>query len=394
MRNSIAAGLAFGFGLSAFVVPAHAQADVATAESKASTIPNANQYICTFAASVSRGDVRSETAKAVNPELGQVLFTYSHAIKGFAVRLPASPSASSAEARLKANNARIQRCERDGIVRAVTDPAVGRPAGVGGGGGGPKQTVPWGVQRVGRGDGTVLAAKAWVIDSGIDLTHPDLNVDAADGASFLTGDSSLNDGNGHGTHVAGTIAAKDNKVGVVGVASGARVVPLRVLDAGGSGPDSGVIAALDYLMQHGVAGDVANLSLVADFPSVTMDEAVVNAGAAGFHIVIAAGNSSANAGNYSPGRANGTNVYTVSALSSGDNWASFSNYGNPPVDWSEPGVSIKSTYRGGGYTTLSGTSMAAPHLAGLLLLKGASGPGDGGAVNGDPDGNADRIGVK
>ena len=392
MPKSFAVRFAVGTGICLFAAPAFGQVE-ATAQSKAATLANANQYICTFAASLPSSAVRAEADKAVNPELGQILFTYTRAVKGFAVRLPASASATAAEQRLKANNARVQACERDGIVRAVGEPAVGRPGG-GGGGGGPKQSVPWGVQRVGRGDGSLLTAKAWVIDSGIDLTHPDLNVDAADGASFLSGDSSLNDANGHGTHVAGTIAAKDNKVGVVGVASGARVVPLRVLDANGTGPDSGVIAAIDFVMQHGTAGDVVNLSLIADFPSATMDQAILNAGAAGFLISIAAGNSSANAGNYSPGRANGTNVYTVSAFASGDVWASFSNYGNPPVDWSEPGVSIKSTYKGGGYATLSGTSMAAPHLAGLLLLKGALGPNDGGGVSGDPDGTADRIGVK
>jgi hypothetical protein len=392
MPKSAAIRIVIGTGILLCGAPALAQSE-ATAQSTARTLPNANQYICTFAASVSASAVRAETNKAVGPELGQVLFTYTRAIKGFAVRLPASASAITAEQRLKANNVNVQRCERDGIVRGAGEPAVGKPGGAGGGGG-PKQSVPWGVQRVGRGDGSLLTARAWVIDSGIDLTHPDLNVDAADGASFLASDSSLNDTNGHGTHVAGIIGAKDNKVGVVGVASGVRVVPLRVLDGTGSGPDSGVIAALDYLMQYGTVGDVANLSLVADVVSATMDQAVINAGAAGFSIVIAAGNSSANAANYSPGRANGTNVYTVSAFASGDSFASFSNYGNPPIDWSEPGVGIKSSYKGGGYTTLSGTSMAAPHLAGLLLLKGGSAPNDGGAVTGDPDGNADRIGVK
>ena len=393
MPKSVAINIVIGTGMLLCTAPALAQTE-ATAQSAATTLPNANQYIGTFVASVLPSAVRAETSKAVGPELGQVLFTYTRAIKGFAVRLPASASATAAEQRLRANNPNVQRCERDGIVRGVGEPAAGKPVGAGGGGGGPRQSVPWGVQRVGRGDGSLLTAKAWVIDSGIDLTHPDLNVDAAGGASFLTNDSSLNDTNGHGTHVAGIIGAKDNKVGVVGVASGVRVVPLRVLDGTGSGPDSGVIAALDFLMQHGTVGDVANLSLVADVVSEIMDQAVINAGSAGFSIVIAAGNSRANAANYSPGRANGTNVYTVSAFASGDSFATFSNYGNPPIDWAEPGVSIKSTYKAGGYTTLSGTSMAAPHLAGLILLKGGSAPTDGGGVTGDPDGNADRIGIK
>src|SRR5215218_10447371 len=93
--------------------PAFAQSD-ATAQSTATTVPNANQYICTFRASVSPSAVQAETNKAVNSELGQVLFTYTRAIKGFAVRLPASASATAAEQRLKANNANVERCERDG----------------------------------------------------------------------------------------------------------------------------------------------------------------------------------------------------------------------------------------------------------------------------------------
>jgi hypothetical protein len=388
MRNSAAIQLVLGFCSIAVAVPALGQSEQPTAQSTAGAIPNANQYICTFAATVSPAAVRAETEKAVNRELGQILFTYSRAIKGFAVRLPASASAASAQARLKANNALVMRCERDGIVRAAAPP-FGRPGGGSGG-----QSTPWGVARVGSGDGSAFANRAWVIDSGIDLTHPDLNVDAVNGASFLPGDSSPNDGNGHGTHVAGIIGAKNNSIGVIGVAAGAAVVPLRVLDASGTGPDSGVIAALDYLMQRGVPGDVVNLSLVADVPSETMDEAVVNAGAAGFLVAIAAGNSSSNAGNYSPSRVNGPGVYTVSAFNSRDTWASFSNHGNPPIDWAEPGVNIQSTYKGGSYATLSGTSMAAPHLAGLLLLKGAAGPSDGGAVKRDPDGTPDRIGVK
>ena len=92
-----------------------------------------------------------------------------------------------------------------------------------------------------------------------------------------------------------------------------------------------------------------------------------------------------------PGRANGTNIYTVSSFAVGDKWSYFSNYGNPPVDYAEPGSSIKSTWMNGGYNTISGTSMATPHLAGLLL---AGGVRNGGVVSGDPDGNPDPIGVK
>jgi subtilisin family serine protease len=125
--------------------------------------------------------------------------------------------------------------------------------------------------------------------------------------------------------------------------------------------------------------------------SSALDTAVINAAAKGVRFALAAGNETDNANNHSPARANGPNIYTVSAFSTpGDKWASFSNYGNPPVDFAEPGVAIKSTWLNGGYNTISGTSMATPHLAGLLLLGAIR---SGGVVQGDPDGNPDTIGV-
>jgi subtilisin family serine protease len=105
---------------------------------------------------------------------------------------------------------------------------------------------------------------------------------------------------------------------------------------------------------------------------------------------LAAGNSGDDASDYSPARVNGANIYTISAIASSNCLASFSNWGNPPVDFAEPGVGILSTKRGGGTTTLSGTSMAAPHAAGLLLVGGIR---SGGSACNDPDGNADTIGV-
>ncbi len=262
---------------------------------------------------------------------------------------------------------------------------------VGGGGGGTPtpDTVPWGIARVGGGQ-TGATGRAFVIDSRVDLDHPDLNVNTSLSRSF-TSERSADDGNGHGTHVAGTIAAIANNGGVIGMAAGPEVVAVKVLTRSGSGSTRGVIAGVDYVVQTGRIGDVANMSLGGGI-STALDNAVINAASGGVKFVLAAGNEGSDANTSSPGRANGSNVYTVSAFAeNNDAFASFSNFGNPPVDYAEPGVSILSTYKGGGYATLSGTSMAAPHLAALLLL----GPvRSGGTVNGDRDNTPDTIGIR
>lgn len=257
----------------------------------------------------------------------------------------------------------------------------------------PVQKVPYGITRVGwttSYDGT--GKFAWIIDTGVDLLHPDLNVDALRSKSFLLSGKnykSPTDENGHGTHVAGTIAAKDNSIGVVGVAADAFVVSVRVLGSNGSGTVSGVINGVDYVASMAKTGDVANMSLGGSASSA-LDKAVLSASQKGIYFAIAAGNSSANAGNYSPARVNGSYVFTVSAMDEKDIWAGFSNYGNPPIDYCAPGVNILSTWKGGGYRTISGTSMAAPHVAGVLLMtKGL--PKSDGTVKNDPDGNADPV---
>ena len=250
------------------------------------------------------------------------------------------------------------------------------------------QETPWGITRV-NGGVDATGKVAWILDSGIDLDHPELNVDENRSYTVFTRgrDKDPNDNNGHGTHVAGTIAAIDNDQGVVGVAAGATVVAVKVLDATGSGSYSGVIEGIDYVGANGSAGDVANLSLGGP-TSDALDEAVLSASQNAIIFSLAAGNDSDNANNYSPARVNGNNIYTISAMDDTDYWASFSNYGNPPVDYCAPGVNIKSTWKDGGYNTISGTSMATPHAAGVLLLGNASSDG---TVSGDPDGDPDSI---
>ncbi|HMG68231.1 MAG TPA: S8 family serine peptidase [Chitinophagaceae bacterium] len=271
----------------------------------------------------------------------------------------------------------IDAIEPDRIVALSTCFTVAEPS-----------LLTWNIKRTGYGDGT--GKTAWVIDTGIDFAHPDLTVDQTRSKSFLNGVTSADDENGHGTHVAGIIGAKNNEFGVLGVASGATLVSLRVLDKNGSGLLSSIIQALGYVNTNGHAGDVVNLSLGEDSISTILDQQVQNTAARGIYIAIAAGNDSEPARNFSPGRANGTNIFTVSAIDSLDNFASFSDFGNDVVDYAAPGVHILSTYLNGKYAYMSGTSMAAPHMAGLLLLKGRNITVDGKAKN-DPDATPDPI---
>ena len=251
----------------------------------------------------------------------------------------------------------------------------------------PTQEVPWGITRVNGGGEFTGKNTAWILDSGIDLDHPDLNVDVSRSVTFVRS-KSADDDNGHGSHVAGTIGAIDNEIGVVGVAPNATLVAVKVLDRRGSGSYSGVIAGIDYVAANAANGDVANMSLGGP-TSDALDAAVIAAAESGIKFALAAGNESDDANNHSPARANHPNIYTVSAMWEGDRFATeFSNYGNPPVDYAAPGVYILSTYKNGGYETLHGTSMAAPHVAGILMWGSISSDGN---VTSDPDGKADPI---
>lgn len=317
---------------------------------------------------------------SINLEASKIKQVYGYSLSGFSAELSDEQLLS-----LRAD-ASVKKIEQDYTITLNPEISAGKGKSGSGGGGSTVQIIPWGISRVGGGlDGT--GKTAWIIDTGIDLTHPDLNVDTGRSKSFLGGRDSNNpnDGNGHGTHVAGTVAAKDNSIGVIGVAAGATVVAVRVLDSRGSGSYSGVIAGVDYVKANGVLGDVANMSLGGPVSSA-LNNAVI-AASAKVKFALAAGNESDDANNHSPASANGANIYTVSAMNKSDVFASFSNWGTS-VDFCAPGVSIESLWKSGGMNTISGTSMASPHVCGLLLLGTIN---SGGNVTGDPDGTPDII---
>lgn len=267
--------------------------------------------------------------------------------------------------------------EPDGVATILGHPDDAKKPG-GGGGGSAAQQLPWGIDKIdadvsstvaGNGSGAIENVDAYIIDTGIDASHADLNVVSS--VNFAGGPDT--DCNGHGTHVAGTVAAKDNTIDVVGVSPGMRLHAVKVLGCGGSGSWSGVIAGIDWVTANAAKPAVANMSLGGG-ANQGVDDAVKNSAAGGVFYAVAAGNEGTDACNSSPARAGTTpGVMTVAATDSSDNEASWSNYGNCVSIWA-PGVSILSTKKGGGTITYSGTSMASPHVAGgaaLYLSKNA-----------------------
>jgi subtilisin family serine protease len=368
VAGRIAAASVVAISFAALATPAHAE-------------KIANSYICVFKPDrVAKAEVPGKANAAAKAHGGTVRHVYRNTIRGFSANMP-----EAAVTAMRRANPAIAYCEQDQVASAIGVAAKGKPGG--GGTTPPAEQTPYGVTMV-NGGGTGTFATAWVIDSGIDGAHPDLTVDTARSKDFTGSRSGWTDENGHGTHVSGTIAAKKNGIGVVGVAPGATLVAIRVLDRRGSGPYSDVIAGVDWVGAHGAPGDVANMSLGGPV-STALDDAVVAAASKGVRFTLAAGNESDDSESHSPARAEGANIFTVSAVDSSRRFASFSNYGSH-VDWAEPGVSIYSTYKGQAYATLSGTSMAAPHLAGILLQGGVRSIG---TATGDPDGKADQIGA-
>jgi subtilisin family serine protease len=229
---------------------------------------------------------------------------------------------------------------------------------------------PWGLDRIDQHNlplsktytyaGGASEVHAYIIDTGIQTTHPEFGGRATVAFDALGG--SGQDCNGHGTHVAGTVGST-----TFGVAKSAQLHAVRVLNCAGSGSNSGVIAGINWVAAHSVHPAVANMSLGGGFSS-SLNSAATNLVNSGVFLAVAAGNSNANACSYSPASASG--VFTTAASDKTDTRASFSNFGNC-VEGYAPGVAIKSTWLNNGTNTISGTSMATPHITGVgALYKG------------------------
>ena len=230
----------------------------------------------------------------------------------------------------------------------------------------PAQKLTWNIDRVDAEISWTISTgdpvKVGVIDTGIDLSHPDLKDNIKQpGYNAINPLKSPNDDNGHGTHVAGIIAALNNSIGVIGVGPNIDLYAIKVLNASGSGYLSDVIEGLDWAVNNGM--QVVNMSLGTSQDVQSFHDAIVNAYNAGVTIVAAAGNS----GGAVSYPAAYPEVIAVSATDINDQVPSWSSRG-PEVDLSAPGVNIYSTYKGQSYATLSGTSMAAPHVTGAAAL--------------------------
>jgi len=267
------------------------------------------------------------------------------------------------------NNPRVTSVDLDGTVYAIDT----------------ELDNTWGVKRI--GSGTVHASgnkgagvKVAIVDSGIDYTHTDLDANFAGGYDFVNSDPDPMDDNGHGTHVAGTVAAEDNDIGVVGVAPEARLYALKILNSSGSGSWSNVIAALQWAVDNGI--QITNNSYGSgQNPGGIVQAAFDNSAAAGVLHIAASGNSGnpRGKGNNVGYPARYDSVVAVAATDVNDNRASFSSTGSQ-VELAAPGVGINSTKLGGGYIEFNGTSMASPHVAGSAASVIAAGITDS---NGD-----------
>jgi subtilisin family serine protease len=306
-----------------------------------------DQYIIAFKQSVQAGDVPGLARQLSGQSDGTLLYTYTSALKGFAARIP-----SQAVNGLR-NNPNIEYIEADSMVEISVN----------------QNNPTWGLDRVDQRNlplnqvysynTTGNGVTAYIIDTGINYSHVDFEGRAEPGYDFEGRDGS--DCHSHGTHVAGTVGGK-----TYGVAKGVKLVSIRTMRCDGSGSTSGVVAGLDWMVKNGSKPGVVNMS-IGGSSSLSMDTAMRAAINAGFVIVAAAGNQGDDACNYSPPRVE--EAITVGSTMTDDSKRLTSNYGSC-VDLFAPGTSIVSaSYSSNtGTATKSGTSMAAPHVAGAVAL--------------------------
>lgn len=238
-----------------------------------------------------------------------------------------------------------------------------------------REVAPWGVDRINAdavwATTSADAVKVAVLDTGVDYLHPDLAANVVAGTSTVNYTPSFVDDNGHGTHVSGIIAAPKNGSGIIGVAPDADLYVAKVLDSQGNGYLSDIIEGLQWAVARDV--DVLNMSLGSPYYSSAFDSAVQQAIASGVVVVAAAGNEGSGIDTVTyPAKFGG--VVGVSSVDSVLRIAYYSSRG-PAVDLAAPGTKINSTVPGGGYAIMSGTSMAAPHVAGAAALVLSSGVG-------------------
>jgi subtilisin family serine protease len=292
-----------------------------------------------------------------------IRYVYENALKGYTASMPQGALGALA------SDARVASVELDAEVHALTT----------------QTNATWGIDRIDQRSlplsttftytRTGAGVKAYIIDTGIRVSHSQFGGRAIDGRDTVDGSLPAADCHGHGTHVAGTVGGS-----TYGVAKGVTLVAVRVLNCSGSGTTSGVIAGIDWVTGNHLAGQpaVANMSLGGGVSSA-LDTAVRNSIADGVSYAIAAGNGNAfgqavNACNTSPARV--TEAMTISATMNTDRKATWANYGNC-VDWFAPGVGITSAWSTSNTAirTISGTSMATPHTAGVAALYLQSNPG-------------------
>ncbi len=315
--------------------------------SKSQSAPIAGSYIVVFNNSVQ--DVDAEVQKLVSKHGGAVKHKYKSALKGMAIEL------SDAEVTALRAEPSVAYVEQDQTMSISTV----------------QSGATWGIDRVDQralplsgtytynADGTGVTV--YIIDTGINFTHAEYSGRASKGIDEVTSGGTAADCNGHGSHVSGTVGGT-----TYGVAKKVKLIAVRVLDCSGSGATSGVIAGIDWVTANRVLPAAANMSLGGGF-SASLNTAVQNSIAAGVVYAIAAGNSTADACNSSP--ASAPNAITVGATDINDGFASFSNFGTC-VDINGPGVNITSSWIGSNTATntISGTSMATPHVAGAAAL--------------------------